>query len=68
MTIQAQNYLSIGIAVLLAGINAIIVLDPALLGLSPVIARWIGIAGIMLAALQLAMRQVTPSRLKGEEN
>ncbi len=68
MSVQAQNILSIVIAVMLAGINAITVLDPTALEISPVVVRWLGILGIMLAALQPFLHQVTGPRLKGEEN
>jgi hypothetical protein len=68
MTVQVQNIISIIIAVAIAGINAVTALDPGLLDLTPVAVRWLGIAGIMLAALQLAMRQVTWPRLQGKEN
>lgn len=68
MSVQAQNILSIAIAVTLAGINAILVLDPTTLGITPVVVRWLGIVGIMLAALQPALHRVTPERLAGKEH
>lgn len=67
MSMRAQNITSIGIAVVLAGLNAITVLSPETLGLSPIAVRWLGIVGIMLAALQPFLHQVTGPRLKGEE-
>ncbi len=67
MSVQAQNYLSIAIAVTLAGINAITAIDPTALGVGPIAVRWLGIVGIMLAALQPFLHRVTPERLKGEE-
>ncbi len=67
MSVQAQNYLSIAIAVTLAGINAITAIDPTALGIGSIAVRWLGILGIMLAALQPFLHQVTGPRLKGEE-
>ena len=67
MSIRAQNILSIVVAVTLAGINAVTAIDPTALGIGPIAVRWLGIVGIMLAALQPLLHQVTPARLKGEE-
>jgi hypothetical protein len=66
-SLQLQNIASIVIAVTLAGINAVTAFDPTALGVTPVAVRWLGIVGIMLAALQPLLHQVTPDRLAGKE-
>ncbi len=67
MSLQAQNYLSLTIAVTLAGIGAVTAITPEALGLDPVVGRWLGVVVAMLGAIQTQMRQVTGPRLKGEE-
>jgi asparagine N-glycosylation enzyme membrane subunit Stt3 len=51
MSYQAQRYLAIVVAVLLAGIAVIQVADPADFGLSPVAAHWLGVVVAMLGVL-----------------
>lgn len=51
MSYQTQRYLAIATAVLLAGMAVIQAADPADFGLSPVMARWLGVAGAMLGVL-----------------
>ncbi len=67
MSVQAQNYLSLAIAVTLAGIGAVTAITPEALGLDPVVGRWLGVVVAMLGAVQTQMHQVTRPRLKGEE-
>lgn len=51
MSYQTQRYVAIAVAVLLAGLAVIQVADPADFGLSPVMARWLGVVVAMLGVL-----------------
>ncbi len=68
MSVQAQNYLSLAIAAVLAGIGVITAGTPEAFGLSPIVGRWLGVVVAMLGVVQVRMHQVTPARLKGEED
>ena len=68
MSLQLQNYLSIAIAVVLAGIGVIMAGKAEDFGLSPVAVRWLGVVVAMLGAVQPFLHQVTPDRLQGKEN
>jgi hypothetical protein len=52
MSYQAQRYAAIAVSVVLAGLGVILVADPADFGLTPVAARWLGVAVAMLGVLQ----------------
>lgn len=68
MSRQAQNVLSIAIAVVLAGLGVVMAGKPEDFALNPVVVRWLGVVVVMLSALQTQLGRVTVARLKGKEN
>ena len=54
----AQRYLSIAVAVVLAGIGVVQAANPADFGLTPVAVRWLGVATAMLGVLATVLPSV----------
>ena len=68
MSVQVQNYLSLAIAAILAGIGVIMAGSPESFGLDPIVVRWLGVVVAVLGAIQTQMPHVTGARLAGKEN